>query len=275
MSEQRPQEPLDGARRVLAHRLKHLREKSGRSLAQLAEETKYDRSYLNRLERGEKLSKLPVMQDLDELYGTDGLLADLWELAKQEAFMDRYRLFMQSEARAVIMDKYMVAIPGLLQTEDYARIVLSSDPALHDEADLSEQVALRIGRQEILRRDPPPMMRVIFDECALRRPPVGDAAVWRGQLARLLEASADPHIKIQVLPFKAGVHDLMGGSLSLLWMADGTAVAYLEGSKSGELVEDSAEVTAHRLSYDQVRDLALSPPASAGFIKQVLEDSTS
>ncbi|WP_329149295.1 helix-turn-helix domain-containing protein [Streptomyces sp. NBC_01456] len=260
------------ARWVLACELRRLREASGKSLAQLADEINYDRTYLHRLETGERLSKLPVMEALDRLYGTGGLLVRLWKLARLDAFADRYKLFMQYEAKAVIMHKYMLGIPGLLQTEDYARLVLSSAPSPMCPDELEELVAARIGRQDLLSASPSPGLRVILDEAAFMRPPA-DVRIWRDQLSHLTGASELSNITIQVLPFAAGPHDLMGGSLSLLWVPDGAAVAYLEGNKSGDLIEDPAEVVQLRLSYDHLRDMALSPPDSVALIKQFLEDS--
>ncbi|MFH8567752.1 helix-turn-helix domain-containing protein [Streptomyces sp. NPDC017993] len=259
------------ARAVLACELRRLREGSGKSLAQLAEETNYDRTYLNRLESGERLSKLPVMVALDEAYGTGGLLVRLWKLARLDSFKDKYRLFMQYEAKATILHSYAIAVPGLLQTEDFARVVLSSTPTPISPDELEEAVVARLGRQELLQRGRP-HMRLILDESALRRP-APDPVIWHHQLARIAQAADDPHMTIQVLPLTAGVHGLMGGSLWLLWMADGSAVAYLEGNKSGELLEDAAEIAGYRLFYDRLRDVALSPPDSAAFIRQLMEDS--
>ncbi|MFI2260055.1 helix-turn-helix domain-containing protein [Streptomyces tubercidicus] len=272
MVEKNSEECEGSARWVLACELQRLREASGKSLAQLSEETNYDRTYLHRLETGERLSKLPVMEALDRVYGTGGLLVRLWGLARLDGFADRYKLFMKYEAKATIMHKYMLGIPGLLQTEDYARLVLSSAPSPMCPDELEESVALRIGRQDLLRTSPPPSVRVILDESALMRPP-DDAGVWSDQLSHLISASDLRNITVQVLPFAAGLHDLMGGSLSLLWMADGTAVAYLEGNKSGDLIEEATEIGQLRLSYDHLRDMALTPPDSAAFIKQLLEDS--
>ncbi|MFI9258946.1 helix-turn-helix domain-containing protein [Streptomyces sioyaensis] len=265
-------EEKGSARWVLACELRRLRESSGRSLAQLADETNYDRTYLHRLETGERLSKLPVMEALDRTYGTGELLVHLWGLARLDAFKDKYRLFMQLEAKAVIMHKYEVVVPGLLQTEEFARVVLSSAPTPISSDELEEAVAARLDRQELLRRDPPPSVRLILDESALRRPAL-DPKVWHEQLTRIADAAEAPNMAIQVLPFSAGVHDLMGGSLSLLWMADGSSVAYREGNRSGELIEEAAEVTRFRLSYDRLRDMALSLRDSAAFIGQLVEDS--
>ncbi|MFE0187186.1 helix-turn-helix domain-containing protein [Streptomyces sp. NPDC058989] len=265
-------ETEDSARWVLACELRRLREASGRSLAQLAEETNYDRTYLHRLETGERLSKLPVMEALDLAYGTGELLVRLWRLARLDAFKDRYRAFMQYEAKATILHTYVTVVPGLLQTEDFARVVLSSGPRPISPEELEEAVAARMGRQELLQRDRPPNIRVILDESALRRP-APDPRVWHAQLARLSEAAEAAHMAIQVLPLTAPVHNLMGGSLWLLWMADGGAVAYLEGNNSGNLIEEPGDVEHYRLSYDQLRDAALSPRESAAFIRQLVEDS--
>ncbi|WP_336047420.1 helix-turn-helix domain-containing protein [Streptomyces sp. CA2R101] len=274
MVEKNSEEYEGSARWVLACELQRLREESGKSLAQLSEETNYDRTYLHRLETGERLSKRPVMEALDRVYGTGELLVRLWGLARLDAFKDKYREFMECEAKATIMHKYMMVIPGILQTEDYARVVLSSVPSLLTNPDeVDELVAARMGRQELLVRSPAPSIRVIFDESVLRRPTV-DRRIWHEQLARIAGAAEAPNLTIQVLRFDAGVHDLMGGSLSLLWMVDGSGVAYLEGNKSGGLVEEPEEVAKYRLSYDRLRDLALPPPASAAFIQQLVEDST-
>ncbi|GES31685.1 helix-turn-helix transcriptional regulator [Streptomyces angustmyceticus] len=272
MVEKNSEEYEGSARWVLACELQRLREESGKSLAQLAEETNYDRTYLHRLETGERLSKLPVMEALDRAYATGGLLMRLWGLARLDAFKDKYREFMRLEAKATILHTYASAIPGLLQTEGFARVVLSSATTPMDSDSIEEDVAARLGRQELLQRPRPPHVRVILDESALRRP-ARDPVIWRDQLMRISEAAKSPHVTVQVLPFSAGVHSLMGGSLWLLWMADGSAVAYLEGNRSGELIEEPEGVEQYRLSYDRLRDEALSPSDSAAFIEQLVEDS--
>lgn len=262
-------EARDLARDVLSRELRRLREASGQSLAGLAEETSYDRTYLNRLENGERLSKRQVMEVLDRTYGTNGLLLGLWRLAHQKVFTDAYEQFMQYEAKSVIMHKYAMAFPGLLQTEAYARDVLSSPPNVGADV-LAQRLARRLVRQELLRREQPPDLRVIFDESVLLRP-TADAGIWHEQLLHVVEASAAPHVTVQVLPFAAGSHDLMGGSLSLLWMADGSGVAYLEGCKVGGVVEDADTFAEYRVSYDRLRDMALSPRESVAFVRELAE----
>lgn len=258
-------------RATLARTLRMLRERTGKSLGQLAEDTAYDKSYLCRLESGERLSKRGVMVDLDAYYETDGLLARLWRLAQQDVFKDRYKAFMKYEASAVVMYKFMQVMPGLLQTEGYAREVLSSGPHPVDEEAVEAQLAARMGRQELLQRDPAPNVRVILDEGVLLRP-AADPEVWRAQLFHLVEAGRTRPVVFQVLPQETGLHHLMGGSLSVLWQSDGSSVVYLEGNGSGELIEDSEEVTHYHLAYDQIRDRALSPPESVAFVERILKE---
>ncbi|GAB2813936.1 helix-turn-helix domain-containing protein [Streptomyces daliensis] len=260
----------ESARGTLARTLRMLRERAGKSLGQLAEDASYDKSYLSRLESGERLSKRQVMVDLDAYYETGELLRDLWRLAQHDVFRAVYKDFIAYEAVATSMYKYAQAIPGLLQTEDYARSLFSMEPSLRGQVE--EQVTARMSRKGVFDRESPPYVRVILDEGLLRRP-VADPDVWRGQLAYFIEL-AETDVVVQVLPFTAGTHDLLGGSLSLLWLPDGKAVAYLEGNKFGTLEEEIESVNLHRVSYDRLRDRALSPPDSLLFIERVLKEFT-
>jgi len=108
----------------------------------------------------------------------------------------------------------------------------------------------------------------------LRRPSA-HAKTWHDQLLRLQGAATCPNITLQVLPFAAGAHHHMTGSLTLLWQRDGSAVAYKEGNGCSRLIEDPDEVLPQRLSYDRLRDLALSPSESLAFIRDVLEEHRS
>ncbi|MFF8398927.1 helix-turn-helix domain-containing protein [Streptomyces sp. NPDC016172] len=263
------------SRAVLGRTLRFLREQAGKSLGQLAEDTGYDKSYLSRLESGERLSKLAVMEDLDSYYGCGDLLVREWRDARGEVIKDKYKAFMGLEATAQIMWMFQLRVPGLLQTEDYARAVLSglsgAQTTAGNSEEVEEQVVARMGRQELLYREPAPGVRVILDEVALRRP-VPEAKVWAEQLSHLLDAAESPNVAIQVLPFAAGVHDLMDSHLWLFWQRTGDPVAWTEGNGFGELIREADKVLRFRLSYDRVRDAALTPSESTAFIKRLLEE---
>ncbi|MFJ8489859.1 helix-turn-helix domain-containing protein [Streptomyces sp. NPDC094038] len=271
MGEQADAGPVSG-RAVLGQTLKVLRDKAGKSLGQLAAETGYDKSYLSRLESGERLSKVTVMEDLDGYYGTGDLLVSHWRVARLDAFKDQYREYMGLEATARVIRVFSPSIPGLLQTEDFAREVLSGalTTAVGDEV-VEEQVAARLGRQYLLRQKPQPEVRVIVDEFAFRRP-AAQGETWQDQLRHLEAAALWPNVTLQVLPFSVGAHHHMSGSLTLLWQRDGSAVAYTEGNSKGWLFEDPDDILRERLSYDRLRDLALSPPDSLAFIRGLLEE---
>ncbi|WP_327320783.1 helix-turn-helix domain-containing protein [Streptomyces sp. NBC_01235] len=271
-------EVVDGDREsgrvVLGRTLKFLREKAGKSLGQLADDTGYDKSYLSRLESGERLSKVTVMEDLDGYFEAGDLLVRHWRAARLDAFRDQYKEYMKREATARVMRLFTPGMPGLLQTEDFAREVLSGAQTTPDgDEAVEEQVAARLGRQYLLRQKPEPDVRVVMDEFALRRP-AARGKTWHDQLLHLEAAAMWPNVALQVLPFSAGAHHHMNGSLTLLWQRDGSAVAYTEGNSSGLLIEDPDEVLKQRLSYDRLRDLALSPSDSLAFIRDVLEEHT-
>lgn len=260
------------ARQMLAGELARLREEAGRSLADLADETTFDRSYLHKLERGAKLGSLQVMAALDAVYETGRHLQLLWELAKDDAFRDRYKRFMELEREATVRYEYVSAtIPGLLQTAGYARELLAAArPA--DGQDVEEQVAVRLGRQELLYRDGSPLQfRALIDEAALRRS-TADPDAWREQLEALLAAAELPNITLQVVPLSANLHGLVGTSLTLLWLTDGTTVAYTESGYSGDLIDDVTEVERLRLAYDHLRDSALPPGPSVAFLRDLVKD---
>lgn len=259
------------ARQMLAAELARLREESARTLAALAEETTYDRAYLHKLETGTRIGSPEVIAALDTVYGTGGHLSLLWQLAREDAFADKYKQFMKLEAIATVRYEYAVGIiPGLLQTEGYAREVLQAARP-RDEHDLAEQVVARMGRQELLRRDDAPHFRAVLDESVLRRR-ARDPDVWKEQLEHLLSVGRLPNVTLQVLPFEAGLHGLLATALTLLWLPDGTAVAYTEDQHAGELIEGASEVEDLRLSYDLMRDLTLPPRDSAAFIERLVED---
>lgn len=273
-------EVVDGEREsglaALGRTLRYLRDQAGKSLGQLAEETSYDKSYLSRLESGKRLSRMAVMEDLDRYYGSGDLLAQLWKVARHDGFKDKYKEYMRLEATARVMHAYTPGVPGLLQTEEFAREVLSW-PQTTGESDeaVEEQVAARMGRQLLLHRGPAPHVRFVIDEYALRRPAAG-AKTWDDQLLRIEAVAMWPNVVIQILPFATGVHQLMGkGSLTLLWQKDGSVVAYNEGDNNGVLTDDPEEVLRHRLSYDRLRDMALPPSESLTFIRGVLEEHRS
>ncbi|MFF0503542.1 Scr1 family TA system antitoxin-like transcriptional regulator [Streptomyces fimicarius] len=214
---------------------------------------------------------LELARAIDRALVADDLLIDLWPYVHREAFPDWSQAFIAYSARAAVIREYAShAVPGLLQTPEYARALLSVGHSLRDADHLEERIAARLDRQVRLAGPDRPQLWIILDEAVLRRP-IGGSAVMRAQLEKLLRMAEEPDTTIQVLPFSQGAHGSLGGSLTVLVMPDGTEVAYTEGAHQGQLTEEPDEVERFVLTYDQLRAMALPPLMSLALIRSVLE----
>lgn len=268
--------PERSVRHLFGAELRGHREEAGMSLEQLAEVVNSSRSHLGRIELAEYMIPPELPAQLDAAFGTDGIFVKLYALARHEVHPDKYRRFMELEARAQSIGHYAgQLVPGMLQTEEYARALFRvSNPEATAE-EIEEKVAARMSRQALLRTTSAPHLSVVMDEACVRRP-VGGPVVMRAQLARLAELVDTPHTVIQLLPYEHGEHALMGGggALYLLTLDDGSSVAYEEGIATGLLIEDRERVVRRSRSYDLLRAYALSPTQTAAFIHSVMEALT-
>jgi hypothetical protein len=162
-------------------------------------------------------------------------------------------------------------VPGLLQTEDYARAILRAGRPRDGEAEIERLVAARMARQAILTREHPPLLWVVLNEAVLRRP-VGGRAVMRAQIAHLAAAAQSRHTVIQVLPFAAGEHAEMGGARVIVSLPDEGDVVYVEGPGSGQIIGTPEEVAECALRFDLLRAVALSPDESVAMIAKMIGD---
>ncbi|MFI0089671.1 helix-turn-helix domain-containing protein [Streptomyces bobili] len=256
---------------LFGSRVRRLRTAAGLTQAELGQKTHVVSTRITQIERASGAKPtLELARALDAVLGADSLLVDLWPYVYREAFPDWSRRFMELAERATVVRQYAAhVVPGLLQTEDYAREVLSLDALLDGEDQLEERLTARLGRQERLGSPDRPELWVVLDEAVLRRP-IGGRAVMAGQLDRLLTAAAERHINVQVLPFDQGGHEAMGGSLTILTLPDGSEVAYTEGADYGQLSEEPTNVSRYTVIYDRLRAEALPPLMSLDMIRSVM-----
>lgn len=266
-------QPEESMAALFGSRVRRLRTAAGLTQAELGARTHVVSTRITQIERSSGAKPtLELARALDAALGADNLLVDLWPYVYREAFPDWSRAFMAHSARAVAIGEYAAhVVPGLLQTEEYARAVLSAGRTLRSDEQLEERLAARMQRQERLASPDQPDLWVVLDEAVLRRP-VGGRAVMREQLAWLLATDIDARITVQVLPFDQGEHDAMGGSLTVLTQPDGSEVAYTEGADYGQLIEDPTEVRRYTVTYDRLRAVALPPLMSLDMIRSVMED---
>jgi hypothetical protein len=225
-----------------------------------------DRSSVSRLESGQVKLLEKHARVLDREWGTQDLFQVLVLFAKAGHDPEWYKAHFEMEGRATEQREWELGwVPGLFQTEDYARAVALGAGLTN----IDNRVAVRMQRQECLFRDPPPNLWSIIDGSVLTQH-VGDAEVMRGQLLKLLELAKHPNISIRIVPQRAGAHMGRDGSFKIMTV-DGTDAAYVEASICGRLVVDAADVRSYRSMFDRIGDLALPVDASAEFIQQAME----
>jgi transcriptional regulator with XRE-family HTH domain len=230
-------------RMLVGAQLRQLREAVGITREQAGYAIRASHSKISRLELGRTGFKPRDVADLLTLYGvTDtterSSLLSLAEQANSPGWWRPYgdlvppwfEAYLGLEQAAAVIRGYEVQfVPGLLQTPDYARAVIMLGHTHESKADIDRRVALRMERQEILRRPDAPSLWAVIDEGALRRP-LGGAATMRRQLEYLRAVTELPNVTVQLLPFSVGGHSAAGGPITLLRFPEGELpdVVYLE-----------------------------------------------
>jgi transcriptional regulator with XRE-family HTH domain len=267
--------PDRSARDLFGAEVRRHREKAGMSLRAMSDVLNYSKSHLARIEAADSLPYDDLPAKLDACFGTDGLFARLHALAKNEPFPRKYRRMIELERKATVIEQYVNAtVPGLLQTPEYAAVLMRGVHPHAPDAEIDAMVTARMDRQALLNRLKPPRCWFILDETVLRRPLGGKELMGR-QLASVIEQATRSHVTVQVLPYAEYAHAELGGSLTLFTLPNEPLVAYEEGSRSGTLIDNHEEVMSRTESYDLLRAMALSPRDSEAMIRAVMEDWTS
>jgi transcriptional regulator with XRE-family HTH domain len=266
--------------RRLAAELRALRASSGLTRDEVVERTGINVATMYRIEHARVRPQTRTLRTLLDLYGVDkeqqtelvGLLRDArergWLHAYQSELPEQYMNFIGFEGEAESAWEYeSLLIPGLLQTEDYARAVIRGGFPTASRDEIERRVAVRMERQEVLRNESPLKLWGIVDEAALRRQ-VGGRAVMRAQLRHILEASESPNVTFQVIPFDVGAHTGMPGSFIVLQFAEAAIpdVIYID-SMAGELfLEEEGDVRRYKLTFEHLRAVAASPDVSRSLV---------
>jgi transcriptional regulator with XRE-family HTH domain len=247
-------------RMLLGGQLRKLREASGVTPDQAGYEIRASRSKISRLEHGRVSFKERDVADLLSLYGvTDSgqrrhllMLAERanspgWWARYDDVLPDWFETYIGLEQATSLIRTYELQfVPGLFQTEDYARAVTVLGHRAAPPEEIERRVSLRLKRQEILSRaEPLPKVWAVIDESALRRP-LGGREVMRTQLQHLIELTDSPQVTLQIMPFDRGGHSAAGGSFAILRFADTDLpdIVYIE-QLTGALYLDRPEELDH------------------------------
>ena len=208
------------------------------------------------IEGRKRAPRLELAQRLDDELGTPGTFVRLQQAARINPLPQWFRPYAEIEATATRLKSWQAnVVDGLLQTEDYARALLSVRPNTNAD-ELEELVAVRIERQAVLSRQVPPLLLVLLDETVLMRP-VGSPKIMHDQLIYLEEMSHRPSITIGVVPLEAGAHTGLLGSFALAEADDAARAGYLETASTGMVVEAPASVTELAVAFDDLLSEAL------------------
>ncbi|MGW7579548.1 helix-turn-helix domain-containing protein [Kitasatospora sp. NPDC054768] len=252
--------------------LKRWRTKAGVTREQLAKEACYDIESVRSMEAGRRRPSLKLLQTADELCDAKGMLLGAADYLAPEKFPSYSQGYTHAEADAIAIHSYAaLLIPGLLQTEEYARELTShACPPLDDDS-VEARVAGRMQRQEKLSNSPRVLFGFVIYEAALRAR-VGSADLMKRQLAHIIDVSRLRNVAIQVLPADRAAYPALTGPITLLETADHEQLAYVEGHRTGVLHSDPDRVNVLRQRHGMIRMQALSVEESAEFIGKVSEE---
>ncbi|GAA4510782.1 MULTISPECIES: helix-turn-helix domain-containing protein [Nonomuraea] len=264
--------------RQLANRLRDLRHDSNMSIAEVAEALLCSAAKISRIETAQRRASLRDVRDLCRLYGVEDP-SELMALAKdareqgwwQDGEDVDFRPVPGLENDAIAISEFeTTTIPGLLQTEDYARAVIQGFLPQIDPSVREDRVAYRMKRQNVLRKTKPPRYWVLLDESALHRH-IGGEQTMADQLDQVAEMAAAPRITVQVVPYTVGAHMALDSAFMLLEFDPSAGVAdtvYMDTLAGQIFQEKPAQLARFREVLNQLRAVALSPKDSIALVRQ-------
>jgi transcriptional regulator with XRE-family HTH domain len=253
----------------IASDLRFYREREGMSLSQMGLIMGCSRHTVSNIEHARDGWNMNEDQAgrLDAHLRFNGHFARLILYARTAHDPDWFLEYAKHEARASVIRTYRLSlIPGLFQTPEYARALISASRMVDD---VEAAVANRMKRQEVLRKQNPPLVWVLLDENILHRP-VGGAKTMRDQLTVLLEAAESKNVTVRVVPQSSGYYIGLEGSFNSLTVNTGELV-FVEAPGGGRLIQGSAEVREFGVIWDRIGASALPWDASLDVIAQAME----
>lgn len=280
-------------RRQLGRYLRELRSGQRMSVKTAAEKLEWSETKIWRIETGQTSLRSFDVETMCRIYAappdlTEALMglaketkARGWWHAYGDVIPEGFDVYIGLEEAASQLASYQAdLVPGLLQTEDYARTVIKADKPGTDDEEIDRRVHVRIARQALVRRQTAPLgLRVVLNESILRRP-VGGAAVMAAQLDSLAQAAGLPNVTLRVVPFSAGLHPgLMTGPFVVVRFplnGDGQdsepATVYVDGFTGDLYLDKPHEVEQYANAFESIWSAALDEPASTDLIHRVAEE---
>lgn len=257
----------DAMRSYFAAELRWHRAQRGLTQEQAARLMTFSPSLISEVEKQRRIPTEDFGKRCDEVFETDGCFTRMVKKMPR-GYPKWFQPFVKLEAEAVARHSFDIhVVPGLLQTEDYARAVLNTWPPKKPD-EIEKRVDARLRRQQILSRDDMPRLWFILDEGVFRRP-MGDDEMMAKQLQRLIELAVLPNLSLQVLPYSRARSAPTDGSFVLLKMPNRERFLYIEGPGDGRLIPEGDIVESYAEALDAARGQALAVEDSIEFIASV------
>ncbi|MFJ6568039.1 Scr1 family TA system antitoxin-like transcriptional regulator [Streptomyces sp. NPDC091292] len=219
--------------------LREQREAAGLTQQELADAALMTRSHISHIEAGRRIPSVEDALRLDRALNTGNVLSNFRPESDQEV-ADYFEPARVLEQQAKVIHEFAISfVPGILQTEPYARTVLNAAYPPFSEAERDKTLVARLARGRILDDPLTPVVWALLDESVLRRP-VGGPKVMAEQLTHIVRLAEVGRVRVHVMPFGLGVHPLMQSMLTLMWFEDQPPVAYSEGSRIGKVHDSPA-----------------------------------
>ncbi|MDX2680026.1 helix-turn-helix domain-containing protein [Streptomyces sp. NY05-11A] len=250
-----------------------LREHAGLSREEFADLVRFSKHTVASVELGRRMPDRDFVERGEEATGNTGALRKAApHLTRQAGLASWFRQWARLEATAISLYTYECrVVPGLLQTEAYARAVSLAVPPLPDPEELEQRIAARLARQELLAvtRKPPTAFSFIVEQAVLERG-TGGEEVTRELFDHLLELIASNwNVEFQIMPTRQPAHAGMDGPMQLAETPDNCWFAYSEGQQNGRLISNSKEISLLQQRYAKLRSQALTPEDSVGLLKRL------
>jgi DNA-binding XRE family transcriptional regulator len=257
--------------RILLDELRQMRTARKVTQEDLARAINYSPSMVAMVETGGRKPPPGFWELVDTALDTGGMFVRMVVRLGSPQWMREWET---AEAQATVLRSFQTTVvPGLLQTEAYARALAQAGGVLTEE-EVGQRVAARLERQSVLARDNPPQFIAVLDEGVLGRP-VGGPAVMREQLLHLAKVVAEhPRIRLHVVPSSVGAYLGLGGPFVLATLPDAEDVVYLDNQLKGQVVDRTEDVLAVRTAWESIQGEALPPQQSVELIMGVAETWT-
>lgn len=254
---------------VRRHRLR-----LGLTQEQLGKHVGYTGDAIGKFEKGDVAPSIELAKALDEEFGTHGDMEQLAELTRNGAFPSWMWEWIEAERGATMIRSWELAVvPGLLQTEAYARAILRAGKPGATEEQVEELVCARLERKGIFDRHDPPVLWFVIDEGVLHHE-IGDPKTMHDQLQALIDASERPNLTAQVVPSSTGAYPGLDGAFWIASFDSNPDVVYLESARAGRVVHSPEIVQEIVKIWEAIRVKALPDRASLDLIAKVKEQWT-